>query len=59
LIDSSLPPAATGARASIRSIHRVEFTIVAGELLLTTAGTSNARRLCPLDTNLLQMSKLG
>jgi len=25
-----------------------------GELLLTTVGTSNARRLCPLDMNLLQ-----
>jgi hypothetical protein len=26
----------------------------AGYLLLTTVGTGNARRLCPLDTNLLQ-----
>jgi hypothetical protein len=25
-----------------------------GELRLTIVGTSNARRLCPLDTNLLQ-----
>ena len=31
-----------------------EFTIVPVELLLTTIGTGNARRLCPLDMNLLQ-----
>ena len=31
-----------------------EFTIVPVELLLTTIGTSDARRLCPLDINLLQ-----
>jgi hypothetical protein len=31
-----------------------EFTIVPVELLLSAIGTSNARRLCPLDTNLLQ-----
>ncbi len=31
----------------------VRYVLLA-ELLLTTVGTSNARRLCPLDTNLPQ-----
>jgi len=36
-----------------RPLRRVYYR-PCGELLLTTVGTSNARRLCPLDMNLLQ-----
>ena len=52
--DRPLTPDAMSARASIHGAHCAEFTIVPVRLLLTTIGISSARRLCPLDMNLLQ-----